>query len=164
MSTFVPFPGCDIYNSPEMFGFDFDDIFDRFFGGQYSRRRGPKRGEDLRDDIEITLEEAAQGAEREIVIPRLEKCAKCSGTGAESKSEIMACDECNGSGYKGRVGIYEVIVANDAIRNAILERAGAPEIRRIAIAHGMSTMIEDGFRKVASGLTTVEEVLRVIHE
>ena len=73
------------------------------------------------------------------------------------------CDECNGSGYRGRIGIYEVIVVDDAIRTAILQKASAAEIRAHAREHGMSTMVEDGFRKVKDGLTTIEEVLRVIH-
>ena len=81
--------------------FDFGDIFDRFFssGSSFgSRRRGPKSGADLRYDIEITLEEAAFGASKQIVVPRLVKCGSCDGTGAESKSDIVECPDCNGNG------------------------------------------------------------------
>ena len=74
------------------------------------------------------------------------------------------CAECNGSGYRGRLCIYEIIVVDDAIREAILQRKGAADIRTIAREHGMTTMVEDGFRKVREGITTIEEVLRVIHE
>ena len=74
------------------------------------------------------------------------------------------CDECLGSGYRGRVGIYEVMVIDDAIREAMLEKCSAANIKSMAIERGMSTMVEDGFRKAISGVTTPEEVLRVIHE
>ena len=88
------------------FGFDFDSIFDRFFGGGggFSRRRraGPRRGADLESDVEITLEEAAKGIKKDIVVPRLEHCDKCNGTGAESPSDIVTCPECNGSGVSKR--------------------------------------------------------------
>ena len=74
------------------------------------------------------------------------------------------CDECNGSGYKGRLCINEVLVADDAVRDAIMRKATAGELRRIAIGSGMTTMLEDGFDKVKRGETTAEEVLRVVHE
>jgi len=85
-------------------GFDFDDIFESFFGGSNPfgarRRRGPRRGADLRYDMEITLEEAATGATKNIIVPRLESCSKCHGSGAESESDIVNCSDCNGSGVK----------------------------------------------------------------
>ena len=76
----------------------------------------------------------------------------------------MGCDRCNGSGYSGRVCINEVLVADEAIREAILRKASANEIKNLAISRGMTTMFEDGFRKVEAGLTTIEEILRVVHE
>ncbi len=74
------------------------------------------------------------------------------------------CDECGKSGYRGRICINEVLVCDNEIREAILRRASANEIKKIAVKNGMVTMFEDGFKKVKEGLTTVEEVLRVIHE
>ncbi|MEK7105839.1 MAG: GspE/PulE family protein, partial [Patescibacteria group bacterium] len=74
------------------------------------------------------------------------------------------CDKCGNSGYRGRICINEVLVADAEIKEAILRRASAAEIKKIAIKNGMTTMFEDGFNKVKKGLTTVEEVLRVIHE
>ena len=74
------------------------------------------------------------------------------------------CEECGESGYMGRICINEVLVADSEIREAILRRASANEIKKIAIKNGMTTMFEDGFQKVKNGLTTIEEVLRVIHE
>ncbi|MGB9813252.1 MAG: molecular chaperone DnaJ [Thermovenabulum sp.] len=81
------------------FGSDiFGDIFESFFGG-FGRRenKGPVRGADVRYDLEITLEEAAFGAEKEIEILRTETCAKCGGTGAKANS-LRTCPACNGSG------------------------------------------------------------------
>ena len=85
------------------FSFNFDDIFDQFFSGGFSssgrrRKSHARRGSDLLANIEITLEDAAFGAEKELFIPRNETCAKCSGTGAESKSDIKTCEKCEGSG------------------------------------------------------------------
>ncbi len=79
-------------------------------------------------------------------------------------SKGKGCDQCNGSGYHGRIGIYEVIEVNDAIRAAMLSRCSSVEIRKIAQEQGMITMIEDGIRKAIDGITTIEEVLRVVHE
>lgn len=74
------------------------------------------------------------------------------------------CDQCNKTGYKGRLSINEVLVADAAIREAIMRKASSSELRDVAIAGGMTTMLEDGFRKVRAGETTIEEVLRVVHE
>jgi molecular chaperone DnaJ len=84
------------------FGFDFDNIFESFFGGHRSRKRGPRRGADLRYDMEITLEEAATGVTKNIVIPRLEQCPDCHGSGAESESDIETCPDCKGKGVMTR--------------------------------------------------------------
>ncbi len=74
------------------------------------------------------------------------------------------CDKCNKSGYSGRICINEVLVANDVIREAILRKASAAEIKNLATKQGMTTMLEDGLGKALSGQTTLEEVLRVINE
>ena len=74
------------------------------------------------------------------------------------------CDQCNQSGYYGRLGIYEVLEIDDSIRDAIMQRQNASVIRSIAIKNGMTTMLEDGFKKAIEGKTTIEEILRVIHE
>lgn len=74
------------------------------------------------------------------------------------------CDACNGSGYKGRLSVNEVLVADAEVREAILRKASAAELRTIAIKNGMTPMLEDGFQKVRAGETTIEEVLRVVRE
>ncbi|MDP3880693.1 MAG: GspE/PulE family protein [bacterium] len=74
------------------------------------------------------------------------------------------CERCSGSGYKGRVGIHEVMEIDEKIRELIMKRATADEIRKASVASGMKTMLEDGVEKAIKGLTTLEEVLRVFHE
>ncbi len=73
------------------------------------------------------------------------------------------CTECNQTGYKGRIGIFELLVLNELVRDAILERRTSHEIRAISIQHsGLVTLLEDGLVKAAAGLTTVEEILRCL--
>lgn len=76
----------------------------------------------------------------------------------------MGCRECGGSGYSGRICVNEVLVANEKIKEAILRKATSLEIKNLAKSQGMTTMIEDGLKKIREGMTTIEEVLRVIHE
>lgn len=74
------------------------------------------------------------------------------------------CAVCADSGYLGRVGIFEVLELNDEIKEAILAKKSAGEISTLAIAHGMTTMLQDGISKIKQGVTTLEEVLRVTKE
>ncbi len=74
------------------------------------------------------------------------------------------CPICHESGYKGRVGIYEVLLIDDEMKAAIVARHDASKIGELAKSKGMTTMIEDGIRKIGEGATTVEEVLRVTKE
>ncbi len=83
------------------FGFDFGNIFDRFFSqgmGSFGRQRRQSRGADLHYDLEIDMEDAASGSSKSIHIPRLERCTHCRGTGAERDSDIHVCEACNGQG------------------------------------------------------------------
>ena len=70
------------------------------------------------------------------------------------------CEKCLKTGYKGRVGLYEVMEVTDELRELILVGASALEIRRKAIEEGMITLRGSGLRKVKDGVTTLEEVLR----
>lgn len=76
----------------------------------------------------------------------------------------QGCAECNLSGYSGRIGIYEVLSVTDNIRKLVSAKKDATEIVRQAISEGMEIMLLDGLNKVAAGLTTIEEVLRVVKE
>ncbi len=71
------------------------------------------------------------------------------------------CQECNGTGYSGRVGIFEVLPITEKIGKLILEQAPSSQINEQAIANGMIEMKQDGYMKVVEGITTLEEVLRV---
>jgi len=74
------------------------------------------------------------------------------------------CPRCNGTGYFGRISINEVLMLSDPIRRQILHHAEATELQRVALAAGMRPMFQDGLAKAASGITTIEEVLRVTRE
>ena len=74
------------------------------------------------------------------------------------------CDECRGTGYRGRTAIYELFPITEDVRSLILRRATSREIRRQAIEAGMTTLRDDGWAKACDGLTTIEEILRVTQE
>jgi general secretion pathway protein E len=71
------------------------------------------------------------------------------------------CEACSNTGFRGRVGIFELMEIDEEIRSNILANADASQLGRIARAHGMRTLVEDGWQKVLAGITTPEEVLRV---
>jgi type IV pilus assembly protein PilB len=71
------------------------------------------------------------------------------------------CDECANTGYSGRLALYEVLPMSDELRSLVMSHASTDEIRKQAIAGGMTTLRENGLRKVREGSTTIEEVLRV---
>ena len=84
-------------------------------------------------------------------------CTNCSGTGTIDGGK---CRRCNGTGFKGRSGIFELLIVNDEIRAAINRNASSGELEEIAIRHGMITLQQDGEAKVAAGLTTAAELSR----
>ena len=74
------------------------------------------------------------------------------------------CRVCGNSGFQGQIGIFEVLRVTEPIRDLLLKKAPVSEIRTRAIKEGMITMFEDGLQKVEKGVTTVEEVMRVVRE
>jgi len=96
------FGGYDFGGFGDFASFDFGDIFDKFFSGGGMRQRGPATGQSIRADIEISLEDAANGVTKTLEIPRVESCGHCKGSGAESELDIKSCNECNGSGVSKR--------------------------------------------------------------
>jgi type IV pilus assembly protein PilB len=70
------------------------------------------------------------------------------------------CEKCNNTGYKGRVGLYEVMEIEEELRELVLVGASALELRRKAVEQGMLTLRMSGLRKVKDGVTTMEEVVR----
>jgi general secretion pathway protein E len=107
-------------------------------------------------------------------------CSQCRAPYEPDSADLMAmgvtdargvtlvrgqgCEQCRKSGYRGRVGIYELLVVNDALRSQILAKAPTHEIQRVATQQGMVTLREDGWAKARAGQTTVEEILRVTQE
>lgn len=118
---------------------------------------------------------AVNGVLAQRLIRRLCISCKAMEKPSEEMSEFLAmhsfdadelwtakgCDKCRRTGFSGRVGIYELLVVDDQLRDVIARNPNVAEFRRMCIERGMSTLRNDGMRKVAKGLTTVQEVLRV---
>lgn len=103
---------------------------------------------------------------KESYVPPVEALHRL-GLQPESGEEIVfyrgkGCDRCKGSGYKGRTGIFELLVMSEPIRELVLKGVSANEIRVQAVSEGMKTLREDGILKVLEGSTTVDELLRVV--
>lgn len=74
----------------------------------------------------------------------------------------VGCDACNKTGYKGRIGIYEIVTINESLRNLIADNAPETTLRKTLRDEGFNTLIQDGIQKVEQGVTTPEEILRVV--
>lgn len=79
-------------------------------------------------------------------------------------AHVGSCEKCNGTGYSGRIGIYEVLENSPAIQEKILAHASSSEIETLARKEGMTSIALDGVRKVLNGETTIEELIRVMQE
>jgi type IV pilus assembly protein PilB len=75
--------------------------------------------------------------------------------------EPVGCSRCGGSGYRGRLGLYEVMVVSEPIRTLILERASVDEMVAVAVSEGMQRLREDGLERVREGVTSIAEVERI---
>lgn len=126
---FGGFGGAGGFHDPfdifrEVFGAGGGGIFESIFGGGHDPS-APQRGDDLRYDLEITLEEAALGCEKEISVKKLDRCETCDGAGAEHGSKMRACPTCGG---RGQVlmsrGIFSIAQTCPSCKGAgrILER------------------------------------------
>jgi len=101
------------------------------------------------------------GCKEEFVPPDVEAVRAEFGAGMpEVLYHGRGCRQCQGTGYHGRTGVFELMPVTEAIRAMILDRAAAGEIRKVAARAGMMSLREDGWRMVRSGKTTLEEVLR----
>ena len=81
------------------------------------------------------------------------------------QTEISApgqCAECNFAGYRGRVGVFEIFEIDDEMENLILKSPAVSEMKEAAMKKGMVTMLQDGYLKVLEGITSIEEVQRVL--
>lgn len=116
-------PGAGGFHDPAdifrtVFGGGGGSIFEEFFGGGGGRRdpTGPQRGEDLRYDLELTFEEAANGCEKEISVAKPESCPTCHGSGAEAGSRYRNCSGCDGRGQVRRTLAGFITVAETCPR------------------------------------------------
>ncbi len=91
-------------------------------------------------------------------------CPQCKRADAEGRWHPVGCEHCGHTGYKGRTGVYELMVADERVRELIHNRAAESELLRAAEAAGLHSMREDGERLVALGVTSPEEVMRVTRE
>jgi general secretion pathway protein E len=76
----------------------------------------------------------------------------------------VGCPTCDGKGFTGRLGIYELLMADDAVGDMVLKSSDAKTIKRAAQSQGMESLRDDGARKVLAGVTTVEEVIAATQE
>ncbi len=103
---------------------------------------------------------------REAYTPTPEELAEI---GIRSKNPVRiyrpaGCGRCHNTGYRGRVGIFELRIMDDAIRNLVTQDVDSKTIKRVAVERGMQTLRADGARKVLNGTTAIEEVLRATEE
>lgn len=105
------------------------------------------------DDIKSVLGDMYQSA--------VEKQKKQSGENDLVLWRGKGCESCDGTGYRGRIGIFEVMPITDEIAKLIVEKSAASEMEKLARKQGMVTMKQDGYLKALEGITTIEEVLRV---
>jgi type II secretory ATPase GspE/PulE/Tfp pilus assembly ATPase PilB-like protein len=96
---------------------------------------------------------------------RLGKNLKEYGVDANQKIELWTapgCDACNGIGYKGRIGVFEAIMADEALQNIMPTNPSEKEIKKISEKQGILNMVEDGFVKCLNGITSIEELKKVV--
>ena len=98
----------------------------------------------------------------EFEAPRqLRKALEKMGYETEKVYKGVGCRRCRNKGYIGRIGVHELLVVTDALRDAIVAGKSITDLRRIALNDGMITLRHDGFRKVREGLTSVEEIMHI---
>jgi type IV pilus assembly protein PilB len=82
--------------------------------------------------------------------------------GTTTLHKAVGCNHCSGTGYRGRVALVELMLVTEEVERLAVERASADDVRRLAIKQGMRTLREDGMAKVRAGMTSLEEVLRIV--
>jgi type IV pilus assembly protein PilB len=78
------------------------------------------------------------------------------------KANPKGCPFCSHTGFRGRIGIYEILVVDEGLEKVVVDVATAREISQFAVEHGMVTLRQDGYLKVKQGVTSIEEILRVV--
>jgi type IV pilus assembly protein PilB len=96
--------------------------------------------------------------------PTEEELKTVRGDKSTKLFKAVGCSRCGGSGYKGRIGVHEVLVPNDEVKTMINKIVPSEELKRIAVTSGMVTLYDDAMEKVRLGISSVEEALRVVRE
>jgi type II secretory ATPase GspE/PulE/Tfp pilus assembly ATPase PilB-like protein len=96
------------------------------------------------------------GAREEL--PRLAELIPEEGT----YYHAVGCEMCSYTGYRGRIAVFEIIPLDDGLRQMIVSRVPHHDLKKAAMAKGMTTMFQDGIQKASRGVTTIDEVLRVV--
>jgi len=103
---------------------------------------------------------------REAYVPPAEVVARYGLAGADEPPPTLyrakGCEACNQIGYKGRIGLFEIMVMDDDVRNLVVKEVASDVIKRAGVAAGMRTLQQDGISKVLNGMTSLEEMLRVV--
>ncbi len=115
------------------------------------------------DKCAYKYEEPFETFERNVPADVIARCFKTK-TAKVTLVKGKGCPVCHGSGYIGRIGVFEILTVTPEIEKLILQQASASEITATAIKGGMTSMMEDGLQKVIAGKTTIEEVLRITKE
>jgi general secretion pathway protein E len=97
-------------------------------------------------------------------LPELARQIDPEAAGPMTLYRPKGCKQCNGQGYRGRMGVLEVLPMTDEVRRLVLQHAESQEIHKAAVATGMRSMYQDGVIKARLGVTTLEEVVRVTSE
>jgi type II secretory ATPase GspE/PulE/Tfp pilus assembly ATPase PilB-like protein len=112
-----------------------------------SRKREPTKEERMK------IENSLKNLPKSVRVPKFEKIP-----------ERVGCKNCNFTGYRGRIGIFEAFLVDDEMENFILKEPSISALKEMAVKKGMVTMYQDGILKVLEGITTIEEVERVVSE
>jgi type II secretory ATPase GspE/PulE/Tfp pilus assembly ATPase PilB-like protein len=100
-------------------------------------------------------------SEREVVASlALLEAAESEIKNKDKIMQAVGCPQCQNLGYRGRVGIFELMRMSDPIHSLVIKSASAPDIREVALAEGMSTLQGSGWNQIKRGLTSIEEVIR----
>jgi len=103
---------------------------------------------------------------RESYVPPAEVIARYGLAGPDDPAPTLyrakGCEACNNIGYKGRIGLFEIMVMDDDVRNLVVKEVASDVIKRAGVAAGMRTLQQDGISKVLNGMTSLEEMLRVV--
>ena len=100
-------------------------------------------------------------SDEQLVTQCMAQTGQCSGDGRRGHCQPVGCRECRDVGYRGRLGVYELLVVDDELRQLAHDRVSTWEIKKAAIDGGMKTLRDDGWAKVLLGHTSIDEILRI---